>query len=205
MEDAIDWIEYPGRIIYLASFFVALRGDVAAWGDRMDPSLRTFIERGSAFSLAELRESQLARTGLFRAVQALFTRYDFLLSPTLTRTALPADFDAAWGQVEVDGQECGITRQGWTSYCYPFNLTGHPAASFPSGWGADGLPTAVQVIGPWWSDESVLRLGAVLRTGPALGGSPGRLWRRKKGQGVACCAFPKPARAHRLRWTHLTV
>lgn len=162
VDDAIDWIEYPGRIIYLASFFVALRGDVARWGNRMDPSLLTFIERGSAFSLADLRESQLARTGLFRAVQALFTRYDFLLSPTLTRTALPADFDAAWGQVVVDGEECGITRQGWTSYCYPFNLTGHPAASFPSGWGADGLPTAVQVIGPWWSDESVLRLGAVL-------------------------------------------
>ena len=162
VEDVIDWIEYPGRIIYLASFFVAFRGDVATWGDRMDPSLRTYIERGSAFSLAELREAQLARTGLFRAVQALFTRYDFLLSPALTRTAIPADFEAASGQVEVDGEECGITRQGWTSYCYPFNLTGHPAASFPSGWGADGLPTGVQVIGPWWSDESVLRVGAVL-------------------------------------------
>jgi aspartyl-tRNA(Asn)/glutamyl-tRNA(Gln) amidotransferase subunit A len=162
VEDAIDWIEYQGRIIYLASFFVSFQNELAQWGNRMDPCLRTFIERGSAFSLSELREAQLARTGLYRAIQGLFARYDYLMSPSLTRTALPADFDAAWGEVDVDGQLCGITRQGWTSYSYPFNLTGFPAASFPSGWGTDGLPTAVQIVGPWWSDESVLRLGAVL-------------------------------------------
>ncbi len=160
--EAIDWIEFPGRIVYLANFYAALADKVAEWGDRMDPTLRTFIERGSKFSLLEYRQAQMARTRLYHAITRLFERFDFLVTPALSRTALPADFDVAWDDVIVNGQKCGITRQGWTSYAYPFNLTGHPAAVFPSGWGTDGLPTATQIIGPWWSDASVLRLGAIL-------------------------------------------
>ena len=85
-----------------------------------------------------------------------------LITPTLTRTALPADFDAAHDEVEIDGQKCGITRQGWSAYVYPFNLTGHPALSIPSGFAADGLPTGLQIVGRWGADLDVLRIGAVV-------------------------------------------
>ena len=158
----IDWIEYPGRVMYQGNIAVAFGRYVEAWGDRMDPVLLAFIEWGRAFTLADFRAAQYARTRLFRTIQELFTRYDALMSPTLTRTALPADFDAAHGQVMVDGKPNGITRQGMSPYAYPFNLTGHPALSVPSGWGEDGLPTSLQIVGPWWSDADMLRLGAVL-------------------------------------------
>lgn len=160
--DEIDWMEMPGRVMYQGNIATAYGPYVAEWGDRMDPVLLAFIERGRAFTLEDFRRGQYARTRLFRAVQALFERFDALVTPTLTRTALAADFDAANDQVDVDGHASGITRQGWTSYVYPFNLTGHPAASVPSGWAGDGLPTAVQIVGPWWGDADVLRLSAVL-------------------------------------------
>ena len=166
----MDWIEFPGRILYVGNFHAALQDKVAEWGARMDPTLLAFIERGSKFSLLEFRQAQFARTRLLHAVNRLFERFDFLLTPALTRTALPADFDVAWDEVMVDGHACGITRQGWTSYAYPFNLTGHPAAVFPSGFGSDGLPTATQVVGPWWSDDAVLRVGAVLEEDRPWGG-----------------------------------
>jgi aspartyl-tRNA(Asn)/glutamyl-tRNA(Gln) amidotransferase subunit A len=134
------------------------------WQNHMDPSLLAFMERGSAFSLAAFREGQYARTRLFRAMQSLFERYDVLMMPTLSRTALPADFDAAHDQIDIDGELCGITRQGWSSYVYPFNLTGHPALTIPSGFAADGLPTAVQLVGPWGGDLDLLRLGTMLET-----------------------------------------
>ena len=160
--DTVDWMELPGRVMYQANFAVAQRHHLPHWSGQMDPSLLAFMERGDQFTLTEFREAQYARTRLFRGIQALFDRFDVLVTPTLSRTALPAEFDAAHGEVEIDGERCGITRQGWSSYVYPFNLTGHPALTVPSGFAADGLPTAVQLVGRWKADLDLLRLGALL-------------------------------------------
>jgi aspartyl-tRNA(Asn)/glutamyl-tRNA(Gln) amidotransferase subunit A len=88
--------------------------------------------------------------------------YDFLVSPTLTRTAVSADFNGATSVVEIDGKAVGPAQPALTGFVYPFNLTGHPALAVPSGWAADGLPTSVQIIGPRHADSGVLRLGALL-------------------------------------------
>ena len=104
----------------------------------------------------------VARTRLFHAVQGLFTRHDFLVSPTLPRGALAADFRPGRDEVVIGNRPVGTTRQGWASYCYPFNLTGHPALTLPSGFTADGLPTGVQLIGRWWSDHDLFRIATVL-------------------------------------------
>ena len=158
----VDWIELPGRVMYQAGFAVSLRDRLPTWRDKMDPTLLAYMERGDGFTLDEFRQAQFARTRLFRSIQSLFERFDVLMMPTLSRTALQADFDAAHDEVEIDGERCGITRQGWSSYVYPFNLTGHPALTIPSGFDTAGLPTAVQIVGRWGADLDLLRLGAVL-------------------------------------------
>ncbi|MBL6454072.1 amidase [Belnapia sp. T6] len=160
--EALDWIEYEGRILYQANFTTFCAPFLPRWQNGMDPVTLAFMQRGADFSLTDFRNAQFARTRLWRAMQALLERYDALVMPTLTRTALAVEFDAANDEVEIDGHRCGITRQGWTSYLYPFNLTGHPALTVPSGFGADGLPTAVQIVGRWSADTDVFRLGAVL-------------------------------------------
>jgi aspartyl-tRNA(Asn)/glutamyl-tRNA(Gln) amidotransferase subunit A len=162
VSEPIDWIEYEGRVLYQANFAVFCAQYLPKWQNRMDPVVLAFMQRGDRFTLADFRNAQFARTQLFRKIQSLFERYDFLVTPTNSRTALPVGFDAANDEVEVDGVKCGITRQGWTSYQYPFNLTGHPALSLPSGFGTDGLPTAVQIVGKWGAETDVLRLGALL-------------------------------------------
>ena len=160
--EEIDWIEYEGRVMYQANIAVAGGPHVGKWGNQMDPVYLGFIERGRAFSTEDYRRAQLARTRLYRHVQKLFERYDVLVSPTLTRTALPADFEALDGQVMVDGEANGLTRVGMSPYCYPFNLTGHPALAIPSGFAGDGLPTSVQFVGRWYSDMDLLGLGALV-------------------------------------------
>ncbi len=160
--DAIDWMEMPGRVMYQGNYAVAMQKHLAQWANQMDPTLLAWVERGSQFTMAEFRQGQYARTTLFRAIQALFERFDVLVSPTLACTALPADFDAANDEVVVNGVRCGITRQSSSAYVYPFNLTGHPALTLPAGLARDGLPTAVQLIGPWGGDMDLLRLGSLL-------------------------------------------
>jgi aspartyl-tRNA(Asn)/glutamyl-tRNA(Gln) amidotransferase subunit A len=40
----------------------------------------------------------------------------------------------------------------------PFNLTGHPAASVPCGFTAEGLPMGLQIIGRPFDEVTVLRV-----------------------------------------------
>ncbi len=160
--ETIDWIEYEGRVLYQANFAVFCAQYLPKWQNQMDPVTLAFMDRGAKFSLADFRNAQFARTALFRKIQSLLARYDFLVTPTNARTALDVTHDAANDEVVIDGVKCGITRQGWTSYQYPFNLTGHPALALPSGFGADGLPTSVQIVGRWGAETDVLRLGALL-------------------------------------------
>ena len=119
-------------MLYQANFAVFCAQYLPKWQNQMDPVTLAFMERGAKFTLADFRNAQFARTALFRKIQSLLERYDFLVTPTNSRTALDVTHDAANDEVVVDGVKCGITRQGWTSYQYPFNLTGHPALALPS-------------------------------------------------------------------------
>ncbi|MCW5745997.1 MAG: amidase, partial [Alphaproteobacteria bacterium] len=126
VSETIDWIEYEGRVLYQSAIAAKMRPRFGQWRDKMDKSLVAFAEWGAAFSMSDVRNAEYARTTLFQNVQRLFRRYDFLVSPTTARAALDASFDATQ-DVIINNQPCGLTRQSWTAYQYPFNLTGHPA------------------------------------------------------------------------------
>jgi aspartyl-tRNA(Asn)/glutamyl-tRNA(Gln) amidotransferase subunit A len=55
----------------------------------------------------------------------------------------------------------GVDRTpGGSFYNRAFNLTGSPALSVCNGFSADGLPTALQIVGRPFEDPLVLRVGA---------------------------------------------
>ena len=128
----------------------------------LEPALREIAEEGAKISLQGYLDATGRRGVLGSRMRMWMESYDFIVTPTNARPALDITHDAANDDVIIDGVKCGITRQGWTSYQYPFNLTGHPAMAVPSGFGADGLPTSVQIIGKWANETDVLRLGALL-------------------------------------------
>jgi aspartyl-tRNA(Asn)/glutamyl-tRNA(Gln) amidotransferase subunit A len=43
----------------------------------------------------------------------------------------------------------------------PFNMTGHPAISLPCGFGSDGLPIGLQLVGRFRADAELLRASAL--------------------------------------------
>jgi aspartyl-tRNA(Asn)/glutamyl-tRNA(Gln) amidotransferase subunit A len=131
------------------------------FGSRIDPSLRATIERGNAWSANDLQEAQAVRTNLFRQAQEDFGKHDFLVSPTLAAPPLAVDHDA-FAPVIIEGQEAGQVRGAWYPYTWPYNLTGHPALSLPSGWTRAGLPVGLQLVGPFASEQRLLDLAALL-------------------------------------------
>jgi len=49
-------------------------------------------------------------------------------------------------------------RASLIRFTRPFNLTGHPAASVPCGFTAEGLPMGLQIVGRPFDEATVLRV-----------------------------------------------
>lgn len=123
----------------------------------------TFLKQlalAQKMSGVDYQQAMFDRTILFRRVQSLLARADLLVMPTLTRTALPIGQDL-FGTIEIDGEIFGDVRPNWFPWTMPFNMTGHPAVSIPCGFGTDGLPIGLQLVGQFRGDAELLRVCAL--------------------------------------------
>lgn len=126
----------------------------------MCPTFVRQMDQVASYSAAELYEAVFARTRLYRQVQAWFENADIVAMPTLSRPALPIDQDF-FGPIEIDNQSVENIRAAWYPYTMPFNLTGNPAVSLPSGFDPAGMPLAIQLIARPGEDERLLRVAAL--------------------------------------------
>ncbi len=131
------------------------RGDLDAVRDRLDPGRLEVIERARHLTGAEVAAARIRREAYYQAMCGFMERFDLLLTPTLPLTAFAAGADQP-------GQVAGVPTDylSWTPFTYPFNLTGQPACSVPCGFGPDGLPVGLQIVGRWRDDATVLRAAA---------------------------------------------
>ncbi|MFC4986489.1 amidase [Saliphagus infecundisoli] len=133
-------------------------------GDDAEDVPREFRERiraGRNLSPVDLGRMDGVRTGIYDGVQDVFAEYDLLVTPTVS---VPPISNDSLDDVRVDGEKVD-SRADWL-LTWPFNMTGHPAASVPAG-SIDGLPVGMQVVGPRFGDGDVLAAsGAVERERP---------------------------------------
>ena len=128
--------------------------------DELSEAFLKQLALASNVSGVEYQRAMFERTALFRRVQSLLARADWLAMPTLTRTALWIDQDL-FGTIEIDGRSFDNLRPHWFPWTMPFNMTGHPAISLPCGFGRDGLPIGLQLVGCFRSDAELLRVAAL--------------------------------------------
>ncbi|HEV7941451.1 MAG TPA: amidase [Solirubrobacteraceae bacterium] len=120
------------------------------------------IVQGRAVGAVDYFEIGLLRTELFDAVESIFESFDLIVGPTLAIAGVEnaTDGSLTQGPATVEGREVPA-RAGW-ALTYPFNFTGHPAASVPVGVTADDVPVGLQVIGRRFHDDDVLALSAAI-------------------------------------------
>jgi aspartyl-tRNA(Asn)/glutamyl-tRNA(Gln) amidotransferase subunit A len=160
VDQAFETPEPFWRVLNQASWRTRFGGYAAEWGDRMTPTFLRTISEAESYPAEELQRAIYQRTALFRQVQSWFDEFDLVLTPVITRTALETERDL-YDPVIIEGRDAGIIRQNWYPYTHPFNLTGHPAISLPAGFADDGLPVALQIIGPYTDDAAVIRAAAL--------------------------------------------
>ena len=150
--------------------------------EHRDELSETFLKQlalAQRTSGADYQQAMFDRTILFRRVQALLQRGDMLAMPTISRTALPIEQDL-FGAIEIDDEVFNDVRPNWFPWTMPFNMTGHPAVSIPCGFGVDGLPIGLQLVGRFRGDAELLRVCALFE---AAQNSLGR-WPDEAGGGL---------------------
>lgn len=124
----------------------------------LPPEFHEWAALSANLSAADFLRDQIIRTEIYDAVQAVFDRYDLLVTPTLA--CLPVDNNSdgnTLGPCEINGEQVDPLI-GWC-LTYLINFTGHPAASVPAGL-VDGLPVGMQIVGRRYADEDVLAASA---------------------------------------------
>jgi aspartyl-tRNA(Asn)/glutamyl-tRNA(Gln) amidotransferase subunit A len=90
------------------------------------------------------------RRPMKQAVARLFERFDALVAPTRASVAYPADRNFEEVYPGVSGGPPLIPAG---------NLCGLPALALPDGFGENGLPTSFQLMGPAFSEASLVGIG----------------------------------------------
>ena len=163
--ETLDWLVEKARLklknaastiatIWTSGFGFRLGSYLKQWEDKLDPELVEVIKAGIKYSVQEIKSAELEREIIYETISKFFRKYDILLTPTVLCTAF--NLGKSYPD-EIEGKE--ISNMGaWIPFTYPFNLTGHPAASIPCGWSKEGLPIGMQIVGRRLDDLTVLQV-----------------------------------------------
>jgi aspartyl-tRNA(Asn)/glutamyl-tRNA(Gln) amidotransferase subunit A len=151
-----------GRVILTAEAYAIHEADMRTrLGDYGAFTQQRFI-LGATLTAADLVQAFRARRELTDAVNGVLGRYDALL--TASALAVAPRFDA------VPDPNKSATAPMQT---IPFNVTGHPAMSVPTGKGAGGLPVSLQVVGRPFDEATVFRIGRAIEKSTGWDGAAG--------------------------------
>jgi len=134
-----------------------LRGLPAERREDIDPGLLTTAAAGERISAVDYLAADDVRNAIGQQMAAFHRKYDLLLTPTMPVPALPVGQDLNDPATERHWID-------WSPFSYPFNMTRQPAASIPCGLTAAGLPVGLQIVGPLYADDRVLRAAHAFET-----------------------------------------
>ncbi|HUQ17289.1 MAG TPA: amidase, partial [Candidatus Saccharimonadales bacterium] len=130
----------------------------------IDARQKAGLRQGAEIKARDYLRAMRLRTVLAARFRELFTAVDVLVAPARTSTAPPIDA-ALDGRPPGAGRPAasakgGAPRPGNTGLIPAGNLAGLPAIFFPCGFGTDGLPVGLQLVGPPFSEPLLVAIVA---------------------------------------------
>ncbi len=160
----VDEIELPDYELYNACGRVIMFAEAYAIHERdfqtrpLDFGLYTYLRMtmGAFITATDLTQAMRLRRELARAVNEKLKTYDALITgSTLTPAPAFADIDPN-------------TPPNFPVQTMPFDVTGNPAMSIPTGFSASGLPLSMQIVGRAFDEPTVLGIGAAFEAATTL-------------------------------------
>jgi len=148
--DALFTLWAAGAAKLLGGFSAERRAEI-------DPGLLATAAEGERISGVDYLMADEIRNTISQRMAAFHRKYDLLLTPMMPIPALPVGQDLNDASAERHWID-------WSPFSYPFNLTRQPAASIPCGLTGAGLPIGLQIVGPLYADDRVLRAARAFET-----------------------------------------
>jgi aspartyl-tRNA(Asn)/glutamyl-tRNA(Gln) amidotransferase subunit A len=149
-------LEVPrDRTLQAAEAYAYHAANVAASPDLYQPETVRRIRSGERVTAAEYIERRRELEAARRSIGAAFAGVDVLVTPT---TPLPAP---SIGDLRANPDALRPAELKLLRNTRPFNVWGLPAISVPCGFTQGGLPIGLQIAGPQWREDLVLRLAHV--------------------------------------------
>jgi aspartyl-tRNA(Asn)/glutamyl-tRNA(Gln) amidotransferase subunit A len=125
--------------------------------DVLTPEMRFGLEATAGKYGAEARAKiESRRAALNQRMSEIFSAADFVITASNPDVAFAAEGPLP---SEFGGVQAGMGNNG--KLTFPANMHGNPAISIPAGL-VDGLPIALQVNGPHYSEQLLLELGLAM-------------------------------------------
>jgi len=144
---------------FVPQFFASIRAEAASMErfDRLERRTRQTCRLG-AWVTPRVRDWAI-RQGerVSRKANRVFDSVDVLMTPVMANR--PPAIGVVTGKGTV---RSALASMPAVAYVALWNVAGNPAASVPAGVGRDGLPLAVQLVGPTDGEELLLSLSAQL-------------------------------------------
>lgn len=134
------------------------RGGLA---DEVGAELLQDVAAAEGVSAVSIKTDERIRMRAHLRLEAVLADYDAVLSPVVSVAGVP---NGPNGRTTGPSRIRGVAVDqliGWLHTC-PTNLTGHPAASVPTGLTDSGLPVGIQITCRRFNDCGLLRLAATL-------------------------------------------
>ncbi len=144
-----------------------VREDTLAHGDNLERRTRQMATVGRWLSGRALRRSIERESAVARRLNAVFDKYDLVMTPVTAAPAPSAEISSTAGALRAFNQS-----SPYVCYTPTWNYVGQPAASIPAGFDSDGLPRAIQLAGPPNSETTIVSLAAQIEAAA--------LWRRER-------------------------
>ncbi|MFX1568403.1 MAG: amidase [Promethearchaeota archaeon] len=145
--------EVPFYILYTADYAFDLKPKFKEWEEKIDPELVKMVKAGLSYSGIDIMRAMSQRTKIYETFYKFFKSYDILITPTI---AIPPFELGIMFPPKINGEN--VSPTAWMPFSFPFNITGHPAASVPCGWSSEGLPIGMQIVGNRFKDLLVLQV-----------------------------------------------
>ncbi|MBX3000534.1 MAG: amidase [Caldilineaceae bacterium] len=123
-----------------------------SWPARADEygPFRQWLEFADTKSAADYAAAHTTRLEYAGKIAGVFEEVDLLACPAMPYAAPPIGDDA------LPLPDANVVRPRFT---YPFNFSNSPTLTLPCGFTSDDLPIALQLVGPHFSEATLLRVG----------------------------------------------